>query len=315
METLTKSHNPLSKRNLPKIVTWELTDKRPCSISGVDLQGDRLLRTIYLDETGISANDKIALVAGVIINEDEQWKSVEAAVSDLIDKYVPEEHRDGFSFHAKDLYHCSGKVFDHKKFGYPRERAREALKELLSIPRRFRLPISIGYVSKPAMEISPEFMPRDAASFFHGYAYFMCVMSAEIYMVDRCGPKDLARLVAENNTDTHKVIKEAHKVLRGKADHSSVKGITDQLESMKAYLPIRRIVDTVHFVEKDDAILLQLADACAFLFRFWAERKSGQYIDEYFEAFLGDGKAIRLYTDSPAFYGTFTFEDSKIAKK
>ena len=184
------------------------------------------MRTIYLDETGISVNDPIALVAGVIINEDEQWKSVETAVYELIDKYVPEEHRDGFSFHAKDLYHCSGKVFDHKRTGYPRERARAALRELLSVPRRFGLPVSVG-ISKLERNPSTPYEARDLASFFHGYAYFWCAISAEMCLVDHCAPTDLARLVAENNTTTHKVIKEAHKVLRGKADHSNVKGITE----------------------------------------------------------------------------------------
>jgi hypothetical protein len=273
------------------------------------------VRTIYLDETGISANDSLALVAGVVINEDEQFKLVEQAVYELIEKYVPENDRDGFSFHATDLYHCSGKVFDHKRFGYPREKSREALKELLAIPRRFRLPICFAYISKPDTIIRPEYKAREAAAFFHGFAYFQCVLAAEIYMVDHCGPRDLARLIAENNTQTHRVIKEAHKVLRGKADHSNVKGITDQLEFMKAYLPVRRIVDTVHFVEKDEAFLLQLADACAFLFRFWAEGKSGEYVDEYFKAFLGNtGLSFPPLTEEPGFMGTWIFPDQPIGR-
>ena len=174
------------------------------------------MRSIYLDETGISVNEPIALVAGVIINEDRQLKAVEKAVAELIEEYVPEEHRDGFSFHAKDLYHCSGKIFHHKK--YPRERAREALKQLLAIPRRFKLPVSVGYINKSEDVVGnrADYTALEKARFFHGLAYVICALAAEVYMVKRGLPDELARLVAENNKDTHDIIKISHKVLQGK---------------------------------------------------------------------------------------------------
>jgi hypothetical protein len=49
--------------------------------------------------------------------------------------------------------------------------------------------------------------------------------------------------------------------------------------------PIDRIIDTVHFVSKGDAPLLQIADACAFCFRrYFAEQEYG---GEWVEAMLG----------------------------
>ena len=76
---------------------------------------------------------------------------------------------------------------------------------------------------------------------------------------------------------------------------------------MKAHLPVRRIVIRFTLSEKDDAVLLQLADACAFVLRFWAERKSGQYVDEYFDAFMGDDNRMPEVPDHPFFFGTWIF--------
>lgn len=299
---------------MDSIADLEIFPGRPLSISGVALQGDRLLHSIYLDETGISVNEPVALVAGVIINEDLQWKSVEKAISDLITEYVPEEHREGFSFHATDLYHCSGKIFHHTK--YPRERAREALKQLLSIPRMFEIPIACGYLTKSDYEIPvDQFDASGKAKLYHALAYFVCVIAAETYMVNFRPPQELARLIAELNTETHKVVKMAHKLLQGKLNPELIQKLANQFEVTKTFLPLRRIVDSVHFAEKEDAILLQLADACAFVLRYWAQGKSGQYIDEYFEAFIGPRSNVFATTPRvPFFNGTFIFHDG-IAKQ
>jgi hypothetical protein len=219
-------------------------------------------------------------------------EAVEKAIAELIAEYVPEEHRDGFSFHATELYHCSGKIFHHTK--YPRDRAREALRQLLSIPRRFQIPISVGYIAKSVNPTgrSSEYNARQNAQIFHGLAYVLCALAAEIYMIKNGSPNELARLVAEINTDTQNTVKLSHKVLQGKFRSDVLDKLTSQFEEMRLFLPIRRIVDTVHFAEKDDAVLLQLADACAFIFRYWAECKSDEYIHPYFEAFFGSGEGL-----------------------
>jgi hypothetical protein len=47
-------------------------------------------------------------------------------------------------------------------------------------------------------------------------------------------------------------------------------------------LPVKRIVDSPYFAEKNDAFLLQLADACAVTIRYYLEDKSNA--DEFFDA-------------------------------
>jgi hypothetical protein len=266
---------------------WEIFNGRPRSISGVELQGDRLLRSIYLDETGISENDKLALVAGVIINDDEQFSSVESAIHDLVEQYIPEEHRNEFCFHAKELFFGTGPVFKDRD-RYPPERRFEALRAILAIPRGFQTPVSMGYVWKHKAETRPEYEARHRSAFYHGFANFMCVVAAEKYMVDCCGPKDLARIVAELNRDNQKVLEEAHQILLGRGDQTNIQALTGQVDFIRPYLPVRRIKDGISFMKKRDAPILQIADACAFILRLWVEKKSSEQIDQCLKAFFGD---------------------------
>jgi hypothetical protein len=85
-------------------MNWALTDTRPRSISGTAVNGEKLMRFVYLDESGTSSNEQIAVVAGVIINADLQWKRVEEYIDNLIRLHVPLELRDGFTFHGTDLF-------------------------------------------------------------------------------------------------------------------------------------------------------------------------------------------------------------------
>src|SRR2546430_2602291 len=115
---------------LQEPLRWDLTSERPCSISGVELDGDKLVRLVYLDESG-SSTEPFLVVAGVIIDADKQWRLVERNVNELIGKYVPEENQKGFIFHATDM------LGGHGIFAKHRERWREALRELLEIPSKF----------------------------------------------------------------------------------------------------------------------------------------------------------------------------------
>ena len=118
-------------------------DYRPLSLSGVSLAGNRIVRTIYLDESGTSLNDPIAVVCGVIIDADRQWEPVEMHLKQLVAEIIPSEFQSGFVFHAKELFHgCFGKNKEH------REEARRALRLLIEVPRQFGLSLSFGFYTK-----------------------------------------------------------------------------------------------------------------------------------------------------------------------
>jgi|GEM_PF-1574804 len=255
---------------------WELTNKRPCSLSGVELNGNKLVKLFYLDESGISKHEAVLVVAGVAINADDQWMEVEQYIDQLISQHVPQENRDGFSFHATDLFHGSGEVFDRNK--YPLDQSHRILKKILEIPSRFRLPVVFGYLRKRQVPPSATKRFRRAEnSKNHAMVYALCALAAERFMKDRTPFGEITMLVAENNTETQRFVKEMHGVLKGQNAHAmSMHGMFESLsDQYVGLLPITKIKDTVHFVEKKDAVLLQIADACALIIRYAIEEKQG----------------------------------------
>jgi len=265
----------LARRPLP---TWEISKERPRSISGVKLDGTKLVKYAYMDESGISAMERTAVVAGIIVDADKQWILVEKYLSDLAALVVPEDQRDGFIFHATDLF--------HKHSAIDPRISHQVLKAILAIPSKFHLTVVFGFIRKPP---SPP-LPRDAKNFqrlrrkqasdeaetHHSIAFSECAIGVESFMRRDVSENEIATLVAENNTHTQKAIKAAYNVMKGQSTADPVEQATlDFLNKMHpGYLPFKKIKDTVHLVQKHEASLLQVADACALILRYSLEQRS-----------------------------------------
>jgi len=268
--------------------------KRPLSLSGVEIDGESLVRFVYVDESGISIHESVVVVAGVIIHADSQWKAVEKHVGELINKYVAEEDRAGFVFHAAELFHGSGKIFG-KRQKYPLERSRQALKEVLSIPSKFHLPVVVGFIRKePNSPKESKESRRVSVALDQSLAFSLCAMGAERFMRKLPYPHEVATIIAENNTETKKIVKEMHDTLRGMHPTRAefLKSTSTRWKFGPNFLPLTKLVDTVHFAEKTDAFLLQIADACATLIRYYIEEKPN--IEEFLTAFTPSDPADRI---------------------
>ncbi|HEU0048014.1 MAG TPA: DUF3800 domain-containing protein [Nitrososphaera sp.] len=260
----------------------------PLSLSGAEIEGQLLVRYIYADESGISANEQILVVAGVIIHSDSQWDPVERQILSLVDKYVSEEHRHGFIFHATELYHGSGKIFGHRD-QYPLDKSHEVLKGLLSIPSMFWLPVVFGFTKKlRTSQDQTAKARRDMLAFDHAMAFSLCAIGAEKSM-RKHSPNEVATIIAEDNTDTKATVKKMHDAFRGvhPTFNEWVKQRSLNLGLGNDFFPIRRIKDTVHFVGKSGAPLMQIADAAAFIIRCYLEQKPE--IDQFVRAFIPRG--------------------------
>jgi hypothetical protein len=238
------------------------------------------VRFAYLDESGISSKERITVVAGVIIEADRQLEDVERYVLKLIDECVPEQYREGFAFHGKDLFHGSGRTpFDRRYF--PLEAAHEILKRLLIIPAKFLLPIVYGFHDKNSLA---EFnkthsrFPMRVSAAHHAFAYSFCALAVESYMRDSAEPREVASLVVENNDNACKFIKSTHSLLRGRnLGRGSDAGAFSYFKEIAGdCVPIRKIKGAVHFASKDEELLLQVADVCAFIIRRFLEGKSDE---------------------------------------
>jgi len=217
------------------------------------------VRFCYLDTAGTSkpAENPFVVCAGVIVDADVQWKALERYLSDMADEYVPPSKRLGFYFHAKDLFHGSGKIFGRDI--YPRDRALQALKELCEIPHKFDLPVVMGSVERTYLaEHHSTLKPCDLLFMAQAMAYQQCAIAVEKYMRQEC-PSEVATLVHENDNDTKALIKSLHNYM--KTEESGRIWADDKM--IAGLLPFQNIVDTAHFAEKTDTSLLQVADACA----------------------------------------------------
>ena len=56
------------------------------------------MRFIYVDESGISINESVTVVAGVVVKGDKEWRAVERHVKGLIDNMFMRKIVNGFSF-------------------------------------------------------------------------------------------------------------------------------------------------------------------------------------------------------------------------
>jgi hypothetical protein len=237
----------------------------PRAFGGGPLAGSRIVRLIYLDEAGIHFNedkDPILCVAGVIIDADNQWKDVEAALNRVAFDWLPPPDNMGFIFHTTDLYHGSG-YWDREV--WPEEIRFEIIWELLAILEKFRLPVVVGFYEKK--KFGKGSLPQEDMKYpgkqvtMQGMATMNCLISADQWIA-KYTRQEVAIVILEN-TDRVKVhIKLVTRIFKSEQLLAAA-----QITNRQGLLPLKHIIDTPHFAAKSESPLLQLADLCAFILR------------------------------------------------
>jgi len=230
------------------------------------LLGHNLVRLTYLDEAGIDRDATVVCVAGVIVHGDNEWPEVDRRIVALVEKYIPEADRLGFFFHATDIFHGSG-YFDRREPKWADfEKSRlPILEDLAGVIEALHLPIVGGFYTKDKFGIgilSSDVPQATKTTLIHEIAALDCLMWTDRWL-DQFSPSELATVIHEDGTPAKPMIKKAIRVLRSDA-LMAANGFPDE-EKAKLGLPLKRIIDTVHFAEKSDARPLQLADLCAFI--------------------------------------------------
>ena len=222
------------------------------------------MRVAYLDESGTSPKEPVLAVAGILIHGDTQLISVEAHLGSLVEKHIPEDKREGFVFHATEIYHGGGRksIFRDKE-EWPDERRWAILDDLVAVPAKFKLPVCISYVERSKFPVLPE--GRTATQLEkevvrHALALAINEMAIEWWMREHT-TDEVAILIAENNNDVRLAAKEAHQYYR------HPKALDDLGFHNDKYFPFVKIRDGLHFGEKSESRHLQIADACAWALR------------------------------------------------
>jgi hypothetical protein len=282
---------------------WEYADSPPRSLSGVKLQGTKLSRHIYIDESGISDDRRILVVGGVIIDPDREWTLLEQYLEALARVYVPsEQYFPGFPFHTKDLFHGTG-VWDKRI--YPRERSIELLKELVGIPAKAGLPVVWGYIKTSEFKsTNPNRKQHLHSALNQGLAFSLCVVAAEQFMRNYVDPNEFAWLFVESNHAAD-VLKVGFRMLRGQYGSDALLTVPRADE----YLPLKRIKESPNLIAKRDSIVLQLADMCVFILRYSLEGRKN--CDELFQIFTRNNaaKLPKVGPDDIAGFHSMCFQD------
>lgn len=111
-------------------------------------------------------------------------------------------------------------------------------------------------------------------------AYVLCAIAGDQFMRQETTPDEVALIVAEDNQQARRDIKAAREWLKSPELIAQF-----PLPFGEDMLPVERIVDTVHFAEKKQSPLLQIADACAFVLRRYLERAA--HSERFINSLLG----------------------------
>lgn len=189
------------------ILTSYLGDYR--SLSGAHIKRDCPVRLVYLDEAGVSnpIQEPYLVVSGVILNGDQDWRPLERHIKSLIRKHIPERDREGFIFHAMDVWHGS-RYFDRQK--WPLSTRRNILSDLAKIPNQFHLTVVNGFVHRlSAADHLRQQNLRDStiANIIHADAFISVVRAIDTWMKHNA-PREVAMIVAENTGKMQAALKD-----------------------------------------------------------------------------------------------------------
>lgn len=234
------------------------------------LLGHNLVRLLYLDETGTTRDATFLSVAGVIVHGDRQWPQVNERIAALIEKYVAAPRQTGFAFHATDIFH--GKRYWH---AIEQSTRLGVLLDMAAIIRDLRLPVVVGSYEKDpfgkgVLSAADHQRHEFKAAIIHNAAAIDCLRRADEWL-ERFAPRELATVIHEGGSRATSLIQRCVEVLRDEK-LMDAEGFPDTART-ELRLPLRRIIDTVHFATKSGARPLQLADLCAFLFGRFTQGK------------------------------------------
>jgi hypothetical protein len=244
------------------------------ALLGGPLEGSALVRFIYVDEAGIAAHEPVTVVVGLIIHTDTQWLPAEKLIKEAI-ATVPEKirNRDGFVFHAAQIW-GDNKLRD----GWSPEDRTKFICRMMSIPVTAGLGIAFAAVrrdSRLLMTVLPKFTKEKMD---HLTAFGLCIGTADRHI--RQHPTELAAVVAENSPKMQSPLRQFVGALTQRPFEigkyfSERKTFGPSADGENA-IQVTRVIDTIHFVEKRESTMLQIADACAFgLRRYFSGQSMG----------------------------------------
>ena len=256
------------------------------------------MRYVFMDEAGTSANEPVTVVVGLVAHADDHVMAAEALALEALGA-IPPAHQHGFVFHATAVYGDR----KYQKDWSLTDRLK-LLHSMMSIPRRIGMAIALGVQWRNASEWPEPHFGLSGAQIDHMMAFGDCVKIADRYIRDHTGPREVASIVAEDVPEMRKFLKQIPRLWRDNPYYIPPDGLRRTASDIEAgYLKqsgdmrVTRIRNSVHFVEKSEDPLVQVADACAYgVRRYFAGEKFGL---EFVNSIFGSDKSLADFA-SPA---------------
>ncbi len=226
---------------------------------GGALEGNRWVRVLYLDESGIGkiTNDPIVVVAGVVVHADTQWGPLASKLEKLLSEAVPLGVKRPQHLHAKDIFHGSGE--------FPREtwdqaRRNQLLHAVGSLVGEYNLPVVWSAADRGThARKHPDDTPAQQLGDIYTICAVGCFMQAEAFMRQSHNDAEVCSIVMEQNHELQKGIPGMVAALK-----NPVEAFGELEPGWERIMPLRKLIDTPACQPKTASSILQLADYCAF---------------------------------------------------
>jgi hypothetical protein len=180
---------------------------------------------------------------------------------------VPPKLQDGFVFHAMQ-------VFGDQKYqnaGWSLTDRLELLCSMMAIPGKIGMAICLGLHWRGSVDFSDSYVKAgmSPAQADHFAAFHLCIGVADRSIRKHAGPREVAAVVAEDVPEMRKYLKIMQCILRDNPTNLPQEFLRETVDVEAGYivqkgeLRVSRIRNSVHFVEKAEDPLVQVADACA----------------------------------------------------
>jgi Protein of unknown function (DUF3800) len=233
----------------------------PLSLSGHPLEGDRIVRLVYVDEAGVSnrRQEPWLVVGAVVVDADKKLVAVERHLDKIVKRHIPEEHWGDFVFHATHLFMWGGKVFTKNNPDWPLHRRLEIADELAAIPKKFDLPLMHGLCEREKFPSDPRLREGrtegEVTVAAHVSTYVACAVNVDQWMKKNTNG-EVCLMVVEDN-------EQARSHIRNFQNYYQRGDFSEMIAEHKGIFPLKRIKEDPLFQGKRKTSILQLAD-------FWA---------------------------------------------
>lgn len=236
-----------------------------CALGGAPLQGDRLVRLAYFDESGMSSKtqEPWVVVGGALVHGDHQLTKLELALEAIVNEHIPEGDRDNFVLHAGEIYGGYGKYFDKKRNPEWEDWERRAaiLDDLAKVADKANVQIVFAGVEKerwgpPKFTYGPNERPNLLTE-MHVTAFVVCAVEVELWLRQHAR-QEHCMMIVEDNKESRSLISSTQRFYQ---DRKLTQALT---EDQRKLFPLRKIKEDPAFQKKRAHHPLVLADFISF---------------------------------------------------